>query len=408
MKSFKFINPIKEYICPFCYEYFTLNQVKFRITHESAAPIHDPKLSQYYGKPTLAGPVIERKKDRFAPVRDRVVLPRKIKDPNSGLFADEWACPHCHNPLPTYFPDVDSHIISVVGAPASGKTNFITVLLNEIQKNGFHLGLSRHAQDVGVVDDQKTTNKYNKYYNKLYQKGEDLGKTDTRESDHYPLIYELRSNVSRAGKKKNLFLVFYDSAGEVFSDMSKMQRQARYLGNSSGIIYLLDSFQIPDVAKGLISLGVPIPKVAGNFHMVLDQIRQVLEKQGKLKLNKPSQLPVAFTFSKMDALMEDHLVPPDFTLREPSYHEQYRVYNPEEVKIVSDEVKSLLIRWDQEALIESVKSMFAHHAYFSISALGSTPKLGKIDEVKPHRVLDPLLYILDQLNFSLPKSNQPL
>ena len=67
-------------------------------------------------------------------------------------------------------------------------------------------------------------------------------------------------------------------------------------------------------------------------------------------------------------------------------------------------MRSLLSYWGEDQFISDVEKHFTNHCYFGVSALGSTPKSGILgEEIKPHRVLDPLLWILDNIGFALPK-----
>jgi hypothetical protein len=46
-----------------------------------------------------------------------------------GLAAGELACPHCRRKLPTGFLDLPHRVFSIVGAPSSGKSYYLSVLV---------------------------------------------------------------------------------------------------------------------------------------------------------------------------------------------------------------------------------------------------------------------------------------
>lgn len=395
----------EKYICPFCYNRFTLDQVEYRVSHPKAPQSKDEKLSDYYDNAVNQGPIISRASGGLNRLKNRFVAPRSVQDSATGHPADVRICPHCHNPLPNFFDRIESHIISIIGGRGSGKTSYIAVLINEIKRQGYSLNLSLFPQDVGIYPNELTSLRYQKkYYDPLYNNLKEFGQTQDSERDVYPLIYELRSNKKQRGKKKNLFLVFYDTAGENLNQLNRMERMANFVTNSSGIIFLLDSFQVPKVAEELKKQGVSITAAQGGFHGVLDQLKQLLEKQERITMNQQSRTPMAMAFSKFDELIRQGLVPSDYELCHKSHHEDHGLYNGEEVETISEEIKSLLAEWGHQAFLEDTASVFRHHAFFGISAFGETPKGGRLTDVRPHRALDPLLWILDQLDFSLPKT----
>ena len=398
------INGFRQYICPFCYEHFTADQVEFRASDHKVGASRDEKLSEYYGFNVNALPIVPRKSHRFAAVEKRLVLPRKVKDSSTGLVGDVRVCPECHNPLPTFFEKMESKIISVVGARSSGKTHFITVLIDEIRKHGNKLGLSLFPQDVGIQENEFTTKRYKRnYWEPLFGKKEELKQTNAADKDYFPLIYELRSNGLQTGRKRSLYLVFYDTAGETFQSAGAIERQAKYVANSSGIIFLFDSFQVPYVGDELRKRGYGIPPSPGAFHEVLDQVNQLLEQKGLAGPKKKSKVPFALTFSKVDALIKEGLIPSDMVLAEPSHHERYGTYSQSEASEVSEDIQSMLYNWDNAGFVNDMEAIFQNHSYFGVSALGSTPAGGRVSEIKPHRILDPLLWILDRMYFPLPK-----
>ena len=65
-----------------------------------------------------------------------------------GYPSRRFVCPHCHNWLPSNMIEEGSEIISVVGGPASGKTNYIVALIHQLRKYGHKLRLQVTPQQV--------------------------------------------------------------------------------------------------------------------------------------------------------------------------------------------------------------------------------------------------------------------
>ena len=66
---------------------------------------------------------------------------------------------------------------------------------------------------------------------------------------------------------------------------------------------------------------------------------------------------------------------------------------------VDNEIRSLLVEWGVESFMSQVDLNYMNHAYFAVSSLGmdNNPKENrKIDRPRPHRIEDPLLWILKE------------
>ncbi len=409
-----------KYTCPFCYVKFSRDDIEFRCESFTSTTCkeEDPLLAAYFGQPRiLANHVIPNKawseflnKDQWWKVLGKTsrmfIVPDEVKCDRCKAPSRKKVCPHCHNELPTYFHKADSHIISVIGARGSGKTHYITVLINELLKKGYKLDISSIPQDVGEDRTQVTSKRYQDYYRRpLLEHGDELTKTSIAK-DLSPLIYQITSGQKGFNKTKALYLVFYDTAGENFHDSMELQKLANYVANSSGMIFLLDTFQVPGVKLKLRSKGIGISDSGIDFQGVFQQVYSLLEKLGLVKLNSPSPIPIALTFSKIDevirhSLMEDDIS--EFSIRKNSRYLETGVYSPSELQEINHDMRSLLTLWGEDGFISDVEKKFSKTAYFGVSALGATPVGGKITEVKPLRVLDPLIWILDKIDFALPR-----
>jgi hypothetical protein len=409
-------------ICPFCYEKFSRSSIEFRCENDDS-PIckeDDPKLAAYFGGrrkqenrviPNENWKNVWQKKSAkgfFSKVKRTFNVPNEVKCDKCKMPSGKRICPKCHNQLPTLFHQAHSHIISIIGARSSGKTHFITVVINELLNRGHLLDITTIPQDVGEDRNERTTQRYQRVYKgPLIDQQRELEQTQKNSKDYYPLIYLLKSGQKGFSKSKALYLVFYDTAGENFKDSEELKKLANYVSNSSGIIFLLDTFQVPEIKKRLQREHVSIPNIGVEFQDVFHQLYSLLQARGGLKLNAKSKIPIALTFSKIDEVFRHNLLGDDFqdfTIREDSSYQTTHHYSKEEMEDVSNDMRSLLESWGEEGFIHSVESVFSKHAYFGVSALGATPVGGRLqNKVTPHRVLDPLMWLLDNLGFALPK-----
>jgi hypothetical protein len=193
--------------CPTCWLKFDPGDVKHVSVHEKMK-----------GDPLL-GPA-EMKRFRATRYNDNGVA----LDP-MGIPTMDIACPHCHRRLPPDFLDVKHHIISIVGAPTSGKSYFLCVFTQMLKKT-----LIKHY-NTAFVDADPTSNialttMRDTLFGSATPEQAKVAKTDL-EGDMYerltrhgrkvmlpkPFIFNVQpQNNGRATKA----LIFYDNAGEHF------------------------------------------------------------------------------------------------------------------------------------------------------------------------------------------------
>ena len=148
--------------------------------------------------------------------------------------------------IPNDFLDGENLSIALLGARASGKSNYIGVLVNEIRKKmtlAFNctLSLSASEESKEFYDEH--------YYNPLYRSGEVVEATS--QDDVPPLIFPLRFLDKNNRIKQVAALSFYDTAGENLDSTDNMLISNRYIPNADGIILLLDPLQVPSIRSKL-------------------------------------------------------------------------------------------------------------------------------------------------------------
>ena len=296
--------------CPFCYNNFDSSKIKYRCENynDSICPKEDdPKLAQYFGQKVYLTKRIIKSTPKSGPKLGLFRKSRKsINCHHCKKPSSKRVCPECHNQLPNFFHQAESHIISIIGARNSGKTHYITVLINELVRRGHLLKLSTIPQDVGENRNEVTSIRYkNTYKRPLIDDLKELPQTQENAKDLYPLIYEILSNQKTLTKKKVLYLTFYDTAGENFRDEQEIQKLANYVSNSSGVIFLIDTFQIPAVKRHLKQKGVNLPDFNTNYYDVLYKIINLFEKEGYIaKAGSKARIPMAVTLSKFDSVIQ--------------------------------------------------------------------------------------------------------
>lgn len=391
-------------VCPYCFEVFKSHEVLFRCSnHSGSCPdVPDAKMSKFWGDNLNYKPVAEPKKS-FASM-----LGKMSKSATCGTCKRETSktiCPHCHNELPREMVETGGFIISIIGARSSGKTNYITILINELKNKGHLIDIGIYETGVGRKPDEYTIARYERdFYDVLYKRQKCHAPTTVNDvRSKIPLIYKLFSTK----KKEQAYLVFYDTAGENFTDNKAIAEKARFLKNSDGIIFLLDTFCVPDVNQKL-KHRFKLDNIELKYDRILSNLLSYFDEQ--IDKSKFYSKPLALTFSKIDALLKNQDLFGDASLPgiKMSSNSQFldsKGYSLDDVDSIDLGIKSGLDSWGENSFVSIIDSPVhfkGNSKYFGISALGDMPLNDSVENINPYRVMDPLIWILHRLKFPLP------
>lgn len=328
-----------------------------------------------------------------------------------GANSTRFVCPNCNNWLPTEMIEKGSEIISVIGGPASGKSNYIVSMINQLQKHGFRLNLSQILpQPVGRNKNEYTTNLYAKAKDTIFKEHIPVAKTAIR-SFSTPWIFRLESHTT----KKAIYLVFYDTAGENFKDPEEIKNNAKYLNKSKAVIVLLDTLSIPNIQKILKENNITNQDNITSLHETVETLLNYTIENPHIK-----KIPIAFVMSKFDAIINNSgLLDCDVS----AFVDNNKWVNSQFIKTgklsikqidaASESIASYMCdenAWDCAHLHnELIKTWGDNTRYFGVSALGAmTNENMQIDipdgeDIKPFRVMDPLVWVLHKLGgFGIP------
>jgi len=185
-----------------------------------------------------------------------------------GIPAPDLACPHCRRKLPPGFLDAPHHIFSIVGAPSSGKSYYLSVLVKMLQTTLF--------QQFGVVfrDADPSENVIlNQMKTQLFTASTPeeavLAKTELEGAMYEtlprlgrkvrlpkPFIFNLSNPLDHS---QDFSVVFYDNAGEHFEPTrnSADSPGAQHIAAASGIFFLFDPLHNAEFRRRLIGLDDP-------------------------------------------------------------------------------------------------------------------------------------------------------
>lgn len=385
-----------ELTCPTCWLHFDHSDAMNIATHASLRG--DSKLGQ-------------DDMQRFVPLRfnDAGIALDAMSIPSPNL-----ACPHCHRKLPTGFLEDEHHIFSIVGAPSSGKSYYLAILVRELQDALFK------NFNIAFRDADPTQNRLlNDMKNRLASGGspQDVALPKTAlEGGMYeklprygqmvalpkPFVYRLTPCSDRDANEVSI--IFYDNAGEHFQPgrNSADSPGAQHVASASAIFFLFDPLNSNAFRNFLNGNSDP------GANLEQDQQDVILaETETRMKdllgLGKGGRAatPLAFMVGKGDAL--EHLLPPDEM--EPIVVDGK--VDAEAVDRNSEKVRSMLTS-HHSAVVANAESISSNVRYFLVSAFGAPPIRFKMPDgsfqigpdpakIRPRDIEHPTLWALSQI-----------
>ena len=364
---------MRKFTCPYCYGQHDVRDVDMKCAFNIP------------GKPDkcvhTGNNQVQKDARGFIPLVDKVRC-SKCQSAKKSYF-----CPERKKEIPIEFlEEKNGFSVALLGAKASGKSNYIGVLVHEIRKKM----TSRFNCTLSLSSSEESKRYYDAYYYEpLFKSGKVVQATSTEEIP--PMIFPLRFLDNKNRITKTAILSFYDTAGENLDSKGDMHIKNRYIPNADGIIILLDPLQIPAIREqlqGKIPLPAQNSDIIDVLSRVVETIREVKNVRGKIKT------PIALVFTKIDALEEFDILREDSILKEESAHLSRGVFVNTDFESVDIEIKDLLENWLDAEVIQLMKN-FEKCSFFGLSSLGGVPQGDSLKgKINPRRVLDPLLWLL--------------
>jgi hypothetical protein len=231
-----------------------------------------------------------------------------------GLACTDLACPHCRRQLPPGYLDMPHRILSLIGAPSSGKSYYLAVLTRELQE--------RLPTDFGLAfkdGDPSGNMLLNQMRNTLFSAATPeealLGKTALEGATYEklprlgrmvslprPFIYAL----SRPGaRKQETSVILYDNAGEHFEPGVDIHDSpgAMHVATSAGLIFLFDPTANARFKARLIGVEDPQLSLKGRVDQqdsILAEMETRIKRVMGLAHDQRIATPLAFVVGKCD------------------------------------------------------------------------------------------------------------
>ena len=269
--------------------------------------------------------------------------------------------------------------VFVIGLKSSGKTVYITSVINRLANvlpKYFRCGLRAYNADVAAEYQ-------NNYYNIMY--------TEKKLPDATVSPAQLTYEVESGEKCKTVGITFSDIKGEVASNVLELMGNEDINKVISHSSYFLLTLDITDLNHGLTA----------------DIINHVLSLATIDPARKPYQY-LAVVITKSDALANE-LKDPVFSFEGLNIAgRKYSIYNNvrydeqgfnDDRKAINSMLRNYMMQSPELAgLVIAAENVFLPQNvnYFAVSALGHKPGAdGRIDNIQPIRVEEPILWLLD-------------
>ncbi len=379
----------RKVLCPYCFTRWSTSVAAFRClsTDEKRCPkVPDEAQGRLHGTD--------------APMENRIVLrerrfgmafaPKAGTPVRCACQAPTYpVCPTCHSRLPQLYTASESRSMALIGTKASGKSHYVTVVLHELE----HRVGPRLNGSLMLLDEYTRDRMANELLPRLYEQRVVLEATRSAATDvttQLPLATRLSLGTDKITHHSNL--IFFDAAGEDLQSLSALEREARYVTQSDGVVILVDPLQIPMIRDELEG-SLELPEASQDVKTMLMRVAALMREARGIPAQKPIDVPLALVVSKLDAIRP--LLPESHPALAANVLEG--AYDRRDARNVNDTVRADLASWLGVGFDHFVQQNFSKVGHFAVSALGETPSGGRLSHgVSPHRVEDPVLWMLDQ------------
>lgn len=418
-------------VCPHCWTTFPLEDALW--IAESPALHGDMKLG-------------EMERERFLPTEyDAQGFAVDAK----GFPCREQACPHCHLPIPSAAFEAPTIFMSIVGAPASGKSYYLassTWFLRKIFPKKFSLEFTDADPRMNQRLQEYETQQFLAEDDRLVKLEKTAEQGDLYNSVQFddqvvtypqPFIFRLAPGFEHPNRKKierlTKTICLYDNAGESYlptkNSDSASNPVTRHLGKSDCVLFLFDPTQDARFRDAIEKQCEGRKPVAATF----DAQRRSLVRQESIFAEATIRIraarrmrstdrfdrPLIVVVTKLDEWKD--LIPSNEFRKSPIsgaiyQGQEYCYLRLDKIQMISARVRSLLMRYTPE-FVSAVENFAEEVVYIPVSAMGKSPEIDakthnvgfRAKDVEPIWIETPMLYALSKITQGIiPAHEKPL
>lgn len=377
---------IKQHLsCPHCWHEFPTDQLLF--ISESPELIGDTRLSD-----------IDQL--RFLPLRFDV---GGAALDSHGFACHKLACPNCHLQIPRSVLHMPNFFISIAGAPASGKSYFLTSMIWQLRKTmprDFCMNFTdadtvmnkrirdyESMQFMGNNENRIVAIEKTEVQGDIYNTTR-IGGQETMLAQPFTFTITPMPNYPLKNRMEQISqtVCLYDNAGESFLPGSDHVTQpvTRHLATSDTIMFLFDPTQDPRFQKACkkpvddpqmnASLGASVRRSEVRQETVLTEMIARIRAHTRLSHHEKHQAPMIVVLTKFDAWKQLTNFPNERRLWTPVKDMPISVYNAQKVEKYSNELRKLLLDLIPD-LVSTAETFVEHVTYIAVSATGGPPEV---------------------------------
>lgn len=368
-----------EAICPHCLRKIKLGDLKFYCVPDEDNR-HEVRLS-----------FVDKFKNRLPVCKRRFCR-------NHGLTIREASCRFCGESLPPQILFHDKFLsFCAVGVAGAGKSSYLTTLLHELKYSGLPWILQ--AMDVETTK-RAQINEQNVYEARHCLTGTEAGVSPK------PQMWTILDNSEKGDKIPTYALTIYDGAGEDCEhiDYTPLDSKiSRYLSGARMLLIMFDPLLLPSVRSEIrfetlnASMATERQTSApANMVSMVNSLANYIRRNCNIAPGKRIDRRAAVVITKLDALNEMlNGFSSDATILKESPHVKSRAFVDSDSQMVDLEIRDWLTRQGETAFLGAIDANFKDVRVFGVSSFGRPPDLHKrLARVRPHRVLDPLMWML--------------
>ncbi len=327
--------------------------------------------------------------------------PIKCKSASCGGLATLRKCPNCGQVIPKMALETPNLPFSIVGVSNSGKTNYITVMLHELGRSpGLRIALGHQTME--------TLDRQNENYKRIYE--EHTRPESTQSGENMPQIWYIKNLQKKRGNDVPTYtFTVFDGAGEDHEhNLDPSSTVCRYINASKAIILAIDPLVLSKIRKGgVVDREVMMNSLGGyegetkNAEDVINSVATYIKAARGIKSTKMLDIPVAAVLTKFDTILNHKSFGPQALIRGKSLNIRNGKVDTTEIKQVDGEIRNWLYKIGEGAFISALESHFKEFYFFGVSSYGQPPKdaYTLADDIRPHRVLDPMLWLFNKAKF---------
>ena len=316
----------------------------------------------------------------------------KCKQPGCFGFASDRQCSYCGSKLPSDILDYEKYLrFSILGITGSGKTNFLTTMLHEL----------RHTAGSPLVIapmDLQTNTIFQENDRAIYEMRQPVSAT-TPGSTPPPQLWRIKDKNRMTNKMiPSYSMTIFDGAGEDCEHINPVI--SRYIEGSKALVILIDPLALSGIAKtipsDIFNWSTSASHDADASAEMIDGLANYIRQNCNIAPGKLINRDVAVVFTKFDVVKDSF---GSAIVTQPSPHLSQKGFVKSDSDAVDAEIRDWLERLGETSFLNAIETNFRKDRirFFGISSFGQPPTGSyQLGRVMPHRVLDPLIWMLSK------------